>query len=95
MNNIYAIADLAMQHFTVVRNNSKTTDIDGPLNDLSVDDCALACTSEMSFQCQGFAYCDGMFTCGLIKTRPDLLTSSGVVEADFCYIYQSKSLDMS
>ena len=84
------IADEAMQHFISFKNNSKTEDFDSSLNYLSLDDCALACTSILDFQCQGFTYCDGVFTCALIKTRPEQLASSGVQQTDSCYIYQSE-----
>ena len=77
-----------MQHFIQFKSNFKTKDFDSSLTFLSLDDCALACTSMLDYQCQGFTYCDGLFTCTLVKARPELLSSDRGEQADACYIYQ-------
>ena len=80
-----------MKEFTIIGNNSKLKDFDTELNNLSVDDCALACDSTIDYQCKGFFYCGDSFKCGLLKTRLDPpLPANATVQSDFCYIYQRK-----
>lgn len=78
-----------MSHFKVLKHKSQKN-LSGYLSGISVDECADACLTEITFDCYSFVYCPRTGVCLMAKTyaqqRPDL-----VYDRPNCDLFYSKT----
>lgn len=78
-----------MSHFKVLKHKSQKS-LSGYLSGISVDECADACLTEITFDCYSFVYCPRTGVCLMAKTyaqqRPDL-----VYDRPNCDLFYSKT----
>lgn len=83
------VAGKTMSHFKVLKHKSQKS-LSGYLSGISVDECADACLTEITFDCYSFVYCPRTGVCLMAKTyaqqRPDL-----VYDRPNCDLFYSKT----
>lgn len=81
-----------LQHFNVAKNNILALNHVGYVAGISVDECAEACLTEMTFDCLSFDFCFKKGDCLLYQYHPDAQPSN-LTQHDFCDLYSRTYLD--
>ncbi|XP_033737433.1 uncharacterized protein LOC117325374 isoform X2 [Pecten maximus] len=81
-----------LSHFNVTKNNILALSHSGYVAGISVDECADACLTEMSYDCLSFDFCYKSGDCLLYKVHPDAQPAN-LTHHDFCDLYSRTYLD--
>ncbi|XP_060077531.1 uncharacterized protein LOC132557063 [Ylistrum balloti] len=79
-------------HFNVAKNNILAVKHTDYVAGISVDECADACLTEMTYDCLSFDFCYKTGDCLLYKVHPDAQPTS-LSPHDFCDLYSRTYLD--
>lgn len=84
----FCITGRPLRSFSLFKNNVVYKHNDEKLQGLAVDDCAVSCLMEETFDCQSFEYCTATELCYLSKIQPDV-NSTLLVQSSTCNLYSS------
>ncbi|OWF45376.1 uncharacterized protein LOC110457136 [Mizuhopecten yessoensis] len=88
----YPTSSQVLSHFNLTENNILIVKNSGYVAGISVDECADACLTEMSFDCLSFDFCYKQGDCLLYKAHPDAQNTT-LTHHDFCDVYSRNYLD--